>query len=370
MHVLHCIPSMDGGGAERQLAYLAGELIRQGCQVDVALTRGGVNLARLEASGARIHELGTVRTHDPRLLVRLTRMMAGVKPDVVQCWLTQMQIAGGAAALMLRLPWVFSERASAEAYPPTFKNLVRARIGRTASAIVSNSAGGDRYWAAGARGDVPRYVVPNGLPLEELAAVPAATEEAAGLAPGERLVLFAGRFDHQKNAGVLVRALGLVRTSVPFRAILFGDGPLRSDVEQLIRACGLQANVRVAGYTPQLWGLMKRADLFVSASAFEGNPNVVLEAMAVGCPLIVSRIFTHEEFLDERTAILVTPGDSEALARAIEAVLGDTAGARRRAVKAAERTVSRAMSSVARQYIRIYEDVLQRRAGARMRVTT
>lgn len=358
MHVLHCIPSMEGGGAERQLAYLAGELVSQGCAVDVALIRGGVNLERLERSGARIHDLGPCRNHDARLLVRLTRTMASVKPDLVQCWLTQMQIVGGIAALMLRVPWVFSERASAEAYPRTVKNFVRARIGRTASAIVSNSAGGDHFWAARVRGGVPRYVVPNGLPLEELAAVPTATAEAAGLAPGEQLVLFAGRFDHQKNAGGLVRALSLVRTSVPFRAILFGDGPLRGDVEQLVRACGLQANVKVAGYTPQLWGLMKRADLFVSASVFEGNPNVVLEAMALGCPLIVSRISTHEEFLDERTAILVPPGDSEALARAIEAVLGDTASARRRAATAAERTVARAMSSVARQYIGIYEDIL------------
>jgi glycosyltransferase involved in cell wall biosynthesis len=367
MRVLHCIPSMDGGGAERQLAYLASELVNQGCRVDVALTRGGVNLYRLERSGAGIHHIGPALNHDPRLLVRLARSIARVQPDLVQCWLTQMQIAGGIAALMFRVPWVLSERASAEAYPLTFKNFVRARIGRTASAIVSNSAGGDNYWAARVRGAVPSYVVPNALPLEELAAVPVASIEAAGVAPGEALILFAGRFDHQKNAAVLVRALTLVRASMPVRALLLGEGPLRGDVEQLIRACGLEAKVKVADYSPQLWALMKRADMLVSTSVFEGNPNVVLEAMALGCPLVVSKISTHEEFLDDRCAILVPPDDPAALARGIEAVLEDAEGAKDRAANAAERTVLRAVSSVARQYIRIYEDVLERRGVARMR---
>src|SRR5471030_1534182 len=122
MRVLHCIPSVEGGGAERQLTYLAKELTREGCEVHVALTRGGENLRRLEATGARIHELGPCGTHDPRLLTRLMRTLGTVKPEIVHCWLLQMELLGGIASTTAGIPWVLAERSSAKAYPRTLKN--------------------------------------------------------------------------------------------------------------------------------------------------------------------------------------------------------------------------------------------------------
>jgi glycosyltransferase involved in cell wall biosynthesis len=352
---------MEGGGAERQLAYLARALRGSPWQVHVALNHGGPNLAQLHDAGAEIHHLGLRGNHDVRLVHRLMRVMSEVAPDIVQCWLTQMQIAGGAAAVMTGRPWVFSERSSEEAYPRSVKNALRSRMGSHAHAIVSNSAAGDRYWLQRARKGVRRYVIPNGLPLEEIAAAPVATAAQAGVAPGEAFILFAGRLDEQKNAAALVRALGRLRPTLAFRAVLCGEGPLRADLERLIRELGLQSRVRLAGYSQEIWSLMKRANVLVSTSLCEGNPNVVLEAMACHCPLVVSDIPAHLEFLDARCAMIVRPGDPDALARSIESVLENPDTAAERARVAAERSASHALPLIAQHYVGVYSDVLSRR---------
>src|SRR5688500_553473 len=82
--VLHCIPGMGGGGAERQLAYLAEQLPRFGWDVHVALVGQGPNFERLRASGATLHVLESRSNYDPRLFLRLVRAVGRVQPDLVQ----------------------------------------------------------------------------------------------------------------------------------------------------------------------------------------------------------------------------------------------------------------------------------------------
>jgi glycosyltransferase involved in cell wall biosynthesis len=358
MRVLHCIPTMEGGGAERQLTYLARELVKAGCDVHVALTRGGSNLPRLEESGAVIHDLGPAGNHSPRLLTRLLHTMRAIRPDVVQCWFLQMNLLGAVACAMTGTPWVLSERASAKHYPRTFKNLLNVRVASLATAIVSNSAPGNDYWRARANARVRRYVVANALPMAEITATRPATPKEAGLQTGETLVLHAGRLDAQKNVVTLVHALRRLPWTTSFNALLCGDGPLRPQIQQLIGEHGLQGRVRLAGYAPNLWSLMKRASVFVSPSWYEGSPNVVLEAMACGCPLVVSDIPAHRGLLDEQSAILFPGDDPDALARAISTVLDDPAGAAHRADAARRRAGQYGASLMAQRYLEVYRDVV------------
>src|SRR5262245_45828950 len=116
MNILHCVPSMAGGGAERQLAYLAREFVQSGWEVHVALVHGGPNLDRLQQSGAIIHQLRVASNYDPRILGQLLTIIRRLKPDVVQCWLTQMEVLGGLAAMISSRPWVLSERSSEQGY--------------------------------------------------------------------------------------------------------------------------------------------------------------------------------------------------------------------------------------------------------------
>jgi glycosyltransferase involved in cell wall biosynthesis len=103
---------------------------------------------------------------------------------------------------------------------------------------------------------------------------------------------------------------------------------------------------------------MKRADTLVSTSLFEGSPNVVLEAMACACPLVVSDIPAHRELLDEETAILVDPHNPRSVADGILQALSDRSAAARRAAAAQMRVQRYSLASVARQYRDLYQDLL------------
>ena len=94
-------------------------------------------------------------------------------------------------------------------------------------------------------------------------------------------MLNAGRLDAAKNAITLVRAMRRVSSPTPVNTLVCGDGPLRLEIEQLIAEHAAPPTIRVAGYASNLWGLMKRATVFVSPSRFEGSPNVVLEERPV-----------------------------------------------------------------------------------------
>ncbi len=356
---------MGGGGTERQVSYLAGELCRVGWDVHVATVSGGPNLDRLAASTVQRHRLTARSNHDPRIFAQLVRTMRAVRPDLVQVWLLQMEILGGLAATALRVPWIFSERCSAMAYPPTLKHRLRVLVANRAAAVVSNSADGDVYWRERLTGRVARYVVPNAVPIAEIdAEEPAGTDEMA-IDAGQQIVMFVGRFSAQKNLDVLLPALRVVLAKPDTVAVLCGEGPLQATIERRLTEYGIRDRVRVSGYVKNIWPWMKRADVLVAPSLFEGQPNVVLEAMASGCPLVVSDIPAHRELLDESSALLVNPHEAAKLAEAILDVLSAPAAAKARAQKARARVAPLSICSVASRYAEVYDAVLAARRRAR-----
>src|SRR5688572_23315489 len=334
MRILYCIPTLGHGGAERQLSYLAAALAAAGHEVHVASSRGGPNLARLEAAGVEWHRLGGACHRDPVIFFRLLRLMQRLRPDIVQTILTPMDIHGGAAALLTRTRWVLRESSSAPLYATGWRNRLRLSLGRMADAVVSNSAGGNAYWRS-ASGAQARSVIPNAVPFDEIARADAA--RVTGFGPAEKVVLYAGRMDEGKNVESLIAALARVAGETPFVAVMCGDGPRRPHLERMARALGVAHRIVFKGYVDNLWDLMKRADVLVSLSRVEGCPNVVLEAMACGCPLVVSDIPPHREMLDEHSARFAGPDDAAKAAAEIKAVLshGDVERASAARVRAA-----------------------------------
>jgi glycosyltransferase involved in cell wall biosynthesis len=355
MRLLYCIPDLGYGGAERQLSYLAAELACMGHEVHIASRRGGPNLDRLKSAGATWHRLGGSGNSDPLIFFRLIGLIRRLRPDVVQTTLRPMDVLGGAAALVTRTRWVLKESSSAPLYAAGWENRLRFAFGRLSDAIVSNSAGGYNYWRP-ARAGHPLYVIPNAVPLDEIAR--ADSGRAGGFAPGEKVVLYAGRLDAGKNVETVIEALARIDDEVAFSAVICGDGPARPRLERMARDLGVAHRLVFTGFVENLWDVMKRADALVSLSRFEGCPNVVLEAMACGCPLIVSDIPAHREILDERSALFVDPDDPAGVAAALKAALVHTDEARARAARAPR--AGRPVAVTARLYEQLYLRLLGR----------
>jgi glycosyltransferase involved in cell wall biosynthesis len=176
--------------------------------------------------------------------------------------------------------------------------------------------------------------------------------------PEEKVVLYAGRMDSGKNVEGVIAALARIVHEVPFAAVFCGDGSHRLRLERMAYELGVAHRVVFTGYVGNLWGIMKRADALVSLSRFEGCPNVVLEAMACGCPLVVSDIPAHREILDERSALFADPEDPDEAASALRAALLCGDAARRRARAARARAAGQPVEVMARLYEQLYLSLL------------
>jgi glycosyltransferase involved in cell wall biosynthesis len=102
---------------------------------------------------------------------------------------------------------------------------------------------------------------------------------------------------------------------------------------------------------------MKRASVFISLSAYEGCPNTVLEAMACGCPLVLSDISGHREILDESCAYLVDPTNIQQTASTIVKALCNADASKSRAVIAKQKTQEWSIPEMARRFERIYKEL-------------
>jgi len=137
------------------------------------------------------------------------------------------------------------------------------------------------------------------------------------------LILAAGRLTEQKDFDTLVRAFAIVRRARPARLVILGDGRLRGKLEARIKELGLTDDVALPGFTPNPYAWMARADLFVLSSAWEGSPNVLTEALALGTPSVSTDCPSgpREVLAGGRFGPLVPVGAVEALGQAMLATL-------------------------------------------------
>ncbi len=137
--------------------------------------------------------------------------------------------------------------------------------------------------------------------------------------PDRPVILAAGRLTPQKDFATLIRAFALVRAQRPCRLIILGEGRLRRPLEGLVGELGLGEDVDLPGFEPNPYPLMAAADLFVLSSAWEGSPNVLTEALALGTPVVATdcRSGPREILADGSIGPLVPVGDAPALSKAI-----------------------------------------------------
>ena len=360
--VFHLIPTLEGGGAERQLSMLSAEQARRGWNVHVGVRRGGAYEESLRASGVVVHLLGDHRGVNPLLLASINTLIKKIKPDVVHTWLPQMDIVGGIAAFWNSVPWVISERTSGLAYQCLkYGAWMRNYLARYASAVVANSSSGAAYWRKMWPADPRVFQIANAVDVAGIRNAVPATRGYSPSSDAAKEILVVGRLANEKALEIIIQAVGLVPESHAIHVSIIGDGPLRERIAVSIRLAGLDDRIALLPYRPDWWGLLKTASALVSMSRFEGHPNVILETMAAGCPLIVSDIPAHSEFLDEDSAILVPPDNPSVLAAAIISLLADPLSAHQRAQRAATCVDYLTIQSAADAFESVYTTVMSGR---------
>lgn len=329
LHVLQLIPTLDRSGAEKQMALLAAGLPRDRFRSEVAaLTRLGPLEADLREAGVPVTLIGKRGKADPFALGRLTRFLRDGRFDVVQTWIFAANTYGRVAAHRAGVPVVVTAEMAVDLWKGRSQLAIDRFLARWTDRVVGNSdAVVDFYRRAGIpEGKLCRIY--SGIQPDEPPAIDrAAVRAELGLPPDAPLALFAGRLYPQKGVDDLLFALDLLQHVRPnLRTLIVGDGPLRARLEETARLFQLHQDRRVQflGHREDVPRLLAASDLLVLPSKYEGLPNVVLEAMTQGKPVVATAApGTTEVVRDEVTGLLVPVGDRTALARALRRVVDD-----------------------------------------------
>ncbi|MBP2680795.1 MAG: glycosyltransferase [Candidatus Krumholzibacteriota bacterium] len=146
-----------------------------------------------------------------------------------------------------------------------------------------------------------------------------------GLGAAETGLVFVGSLVERKGLGVLLEALGALRSS-PWRLAVVGDGERRAEYEALARSRGVDDRVTFLGEIPEadVEKVLSGSDVLVLPSTMEGMPYVVIEAMACSLPVAATRVDGIPEAApDGESGLLVAPGDADALREALARLIGD-----------------------------------------------
>jgi glycosyltransferase involved in cell wall biosynthesis len=200
-------------------------------------------------------------------------------------------------------------------------------------------------------------LIRNAVPVADVESAPPADPAAVGLDPSKPLIVFIGRLSAEKNVGKFIDALSIVLSQHDAVAVICGDGPLRDDAHAQAAALVAARRIAFTGFATDAWSWLRRANVFVSVSSFEGNPNAVAEAMAAGCPVVVSDIPAHREFLDGESALFVDAASVSSIADGMLRALTDIEESRRRAGVAHAIAAQWTAPKIAQQYASLYEEV-------------
>jgi glycosyltransferase involved in cell wall biosynthesis len=335
--------TLNLGGTEGQFAEVACGLDRSRWDLHVCCVRAeGPLRARLETVGLRPWSLGPSSFKSPGLALAILRLAGYLRRHsvrLVHCFDFYSNIVGVPAARLARTQAVIaSQRDMGDLRSPRQQSIHSLALGLATHILVNAEAIAARLAHTRAARHSRLGVIPNGVDLRRFSAATAPSSWS-----GPTTVATLANLRPEKGLGQLVDAAAIVTRKAPrARFVIWGDGPLRGDLEARVRALGLTGTLELRGATRDPETALKQSHVFVLPSLSEACSNVVLEAMATGLPVVGTRVGGTPALVDDqRTGLLVPPGDAPALAQAILRILEAPAlatemGARGRARALAE----------------------------------
>ena len=343
--ILFLMHNLRLGGAERVFVRLANFASGSGHEVHVVCISEGGALAQDLSDSVRLHDLGV--EHVRRAFGPVRATVKDVRPDVIVSTLPHVNVLASLVTHTLRPRPRLVVR---EANDPRHE-VIGSEAGAWLSRYVYSAAyrGADRILAvsAGVSSGLQRayglpatkiVVLKNPSLDDRLFDLASASVDCAWLQRRHPLVITVGRFAPQKDHSTLLRAFARCDLDESAGLVLVGYGPLESNLRRESERLGLAGRVKfVTGESnPYRW--MRNADLFVLSSAWEGSPNALVEAMALGLPVVSTNCESgpSEILADGRYGRLVPVGDVEAMADGIERALASDIGASRVRARAME----------------------------------
>jgi glycosyltransferase involved in cell wall biosynthesis len=371
IRLLAIISALDGGGAERQMLLLLKHLDRERFDLTLCLLAAEGPFFEHVPPGVPVVELGKqTRWDTPAVVARFARLVRRTRPDVILSKLvfTNEVAAAGNLLSLTRTPLVVVEEAvQSMELPMLTRPALRAALVRwayrRATSVVAPSPG----VAADLRDEVGVKarafdVIPNMVELEEIQRAGEERREHPFSDSTLPLVVTMGRLVAPKGQADLLSAVALLGERHPCNLLVLGDGEDRARLEAMSEELGISDRVAFLGFLPNPFGVVAQADVFVSPSHTESFGNALIEAMALGVPVVSTRVPCGPEWIiaDGSTGIFAEPREPADLARKIERVLKDSALRSGLATRGREAARAYDVEQVVGRYAELLERVAHR----------
>jgi len=364
VHIALFLPNLGGGGAERVFTNLANAFVEKGMVVDFVLGKAeGPNLSQIDRR-INVVDLGTntvygwLRPMKSYLKERHPELVLSALHHANLTALWANMLSGTKTRIIVSVHGTMShdigksKKKLAKAIPL----LVRTFYPKADKIIcVSNGVAQElinKY-------HLPKnkvQVIYNPVVTEDMFKKAEEPLDHPWFQPGQPpVILGVGRLTAAKDFETLIKAFALVRKKTEARLMILGEGSERAKLEQLVKQLGLQNDVCMPGFVDNPYKYMKHSSVFVLSSRWEGLPTVLIEALALGLPVVSTDCPSGPAEILEggKWGRLVPVRNHEALANAILEALNDERG------KGAERAKEFSLDRIVDQYVALIKELEQ-----------
>jgi L-malate glycosyltransferase len=388
--ILYLTTTSQLSGAEKMLCELAIRLDKKKYEVMVCALMDDLEdqlLDKLRKENIKTDCLNLDKKWKLWKTFKLFKIIKDFNPDILQSFLFFDNILARVVGKLSKVSIIISGQRNVETHRSNLRNFFDKITLFLADYIVSNSKAGKEILIK--REKVPGKkirVIYNGIEMSEspMSGVlsPKALSSELRISDDVAKIGFVGSLTKQKGVEYLLEAieiLRLIRRRSPqvaqndkediqnyrkIKLIIIGDGEEREKLEKRARSLGIENSVCFWGREENAWEFMKEFTIFVLPSLWEGMPNVVLEAMSQGVPVVATKVGGVPEILrsaqNDKVGFLVEPKNPKALAEKIEYVLSLSEEERKRIGENARRVVKEGFSvgKMVGEYERLYKDVV------------
>ena len=331
IRVMYVLDHLEIGGAQTHVIQVVSGLDRRRFAPMVcALKARGEMRGVLEKIGVPVFDGGLGPTligwGGVRVLLRLSRLLKRERVDVAHSYLFHPNVLTPMAGRLARVPVSVVSKRSLDRYPSAFRRYA-CKVGNAlADRITVNAEAIGRFVKSeeGCRAE-KMLLIPNGVSDDILnrTSDEGRKRREHRLPSGGQVVGVVGRLAWKKGIRYLLEAAPRVLESAPDATfVIVGDGPLREELEAQAQALGIRDRVMFLGSRRDTLELLSGFDVFVLPSVIEGMSNALLEAMAVGLPVVATSVGGNSEVVvDGQTGFLVPAADPGSMAAAIVKLL-------------------------------------------------
>lgn len=327
-----------------------------------------------EGLGAKIFNLDIKPGlgYNYRQILELNRFFKLYRPDIVQTHVLKANLLGTIAAKMAKVPAVITTEMTLKDTAPTAMKRFRDRIIQPAASFMINRSDKfmvtseyiKRQWTGDKINDRLEVIYPPfNLEKYDIAVrTPRNHIESIGKRVG-----FVGRLSEEKSVETLIKAMGLVLSEIAdVRCMIVGTGPLESQLRNYCETLNVSESIEFTGYKENSFEELREMDVFVLPSRTEGCPIVILEAMAMGLPVVATDVGGNPELVvHNHTGILFPQGDAQKLADAISELINNRDKAREMGQNGRKRAFTRFHpSSFANKMMTVYQQLYEKKIAS------